>query len=206
MGLFARFKAGLQKTHNKLTHELKRIISRSPRLDAVALEELEAALIGADLGMPITLQIIEAVKRGYETQGGAGLDVFAVARREVENSLSMKGAELRRAPAGPTVVSIVGVNGTGKTTTAAKLAHLVQGRDQKVLLAAKQCAIRSSTLGFTEPSSRRRYFQNRRFTALPTAIPFPALSLRLMFDAPGSPSMARPHRGRSSSLSLVLIL
>src|SRR5215472_13626570 len=136
MGLFARFKAGLQKTHNKLTHELKRIVTRSPRLDAAALEELEAALVGADLGMPMTQQIIEAVKRGYETQGGAGLDVFAIARREVENSLSMNGAELRRAPVGPTIVSIVGVNGTGKTTTAAKLAHWVQGQGQRVLLAA----------------------------------------------------------------------
>jgi fused signal recognition particle receptor len=136
MGLFARFKAGLQKTHNKLTHELKRIITRSPKLDAAALEDLEAALIGADLGMPMTLQIVEAVKRGYETQGADGQDVFAVARREVENSLSMNGAELRRAPAGPTVVSIVGVNGTGKTTTAAKLAHLVQGQGHKVVLGA----------------------------------------------------------------------
>ena len=136
MGLFARFKEGLQKTHNKLTHELKRIITRSPKLDAAALEELEAALIGADLGMPMTLQIIEAVKRGYETQGGAGLDVFAIARREVENSLSLNGAELRPAKAGPTVVSIVGVNGTGKTTTAAKLAHLTQANGQKVILAA----------------------------------------------------------------------
>ena len=54
MGLFAKFKAGLQKTHNKLTHEIKRIVTRSPRLDAAALEELEAALIGADLGMEIT--------------------------------------------------------------------------------------------------------------------------------------------------------
>jgi fused signal recognition particle receptor len=136
MGLFARFKAGLQKTHNQLTHELRRIITRSPKLDAAALEELEAALIGADLGMPMTLQIIGAVKRGYETQGATGQDVFGVARREVENSLSMNGAELRRAPAGPTVVSIVGVNGTGKTTTAAKLAHLVQGQGKKVVLGA----------------------------------------------------------------------
>ena len=43
MGLFAKFKAGLQKTHSKLAHEIKRIITRSPRLDAHALEEIEAA-------------------------------------------------------------------------------------------------------------------------------------------------------------------
>ena len=47
MGLFAKFKAGLQKTHSKLTHEIKRIVTRSPKLEGATLEELEAALIGA---------------------------------------------------------------------------------------------------------------------------------------------------------------
>jgi fused signal recognition particle receptor len=136
MGLFAKFKAGLQKTHNKLVHEIKRIVTRSPRLDSGSIEELEVALIGADLGMEITSQIIAAVKRQYETQGGAGLDVFAIASREVEQSLGSDRTELQRAAGGLTVVSIVGVNGTGKTTTAAKLAHLVQSRGETSLLAA----------------------------------------------------------------------
>ena len=136
MGLFAKFKAGLQKTHTKLVHEIKRIVTRSPRLDAAGLEELETALIGADFGMPTTSQIVDAVKQAYETQGGGGMEVFAVARREVEKSLASNQADLRRAPQGLTVVSIVGVNGTGKTTTAAKLAHLVQSRGETALLAA----------------------------------------------------------------------
>jgi fused signal recognition particle receptor len=136
MGLFAKFKAGLQKTHNKLTHEIKRIVTRSPKLDAAGLEELEAALLGADLGTAITGQIMVAVKQAYETQGNDGGNVFAVARREVEKSLASNQPELRKAPGGLTVVSIVGVNGTGKTTTAAKLAHLVQARGETALLAA----------------------------------------------------------------------
>jgi fused signal recognition particle receptor len=136
MGLFAKFKAGLQKTHSKLTHEIKRIITRSPKLEASAIEELEAALIGADLGMAMATQILAAVKQEYETQGGAGLDVFAIAEREVEKSLSSNHGALRRLPDGPTVISIVGVNGTGKTTTAAKLAHLVQSQGDLALLAA----------------------------------------------------------------------
>ncbi len=136
MGLFAKFKAGLQKTHSKLAHEIRRILTRSPKLEADALEELEAALIGADLGLDMATQIIEAVKRAYETQGGAGLDVFAVAEREVETALSANRADLLRAPSGPTVVSVVGVNGTGKTTTAAKLAFFTQGRNETTLLAA----------------------------------------------------------------------
>jgi fused signal recognition particle receptor len=136
MGLFAKFKAGLQKTHSKLVHEIKRIVTRSPKLDAGGIEELEAALIAADLGMAMTSQIIGAVKLAYETQGGAGMDVFAVARREVEKSLASNQSGLCKAPQGLTVVSIVGVNGTGKTTTAAKLAHLVQSRGETTLLAA----------------------------------------------------------------------
>jgi fused signal recognition particle receptor len=136
MGLFAKFKAGLQKTHGKLVHEIKRIVSRSPKLDAAALDELEAALIAADLGLGVTAQIVAAVKHGYESQGGAGLDVFSVARSEVEKNLVTNKSDLIKAANGPTVVSIVGVNGTGKTTTAAKLAHLIQTQKNTVLLAA----------------------------------------------------------------------
>ena len=136
MGLFDKFKAGLQKTHNRLTHEIKRIVTRSPKLDAAALEDLESALIGADLGMEMTTQIVAAVKKAYETQGTNALDVFEVAEQAVEQSFSANHAQLRKVPNALTVVSIVGVNGTGKTTTAAKLAHLVQSRGQTALLAA----------------------------------------------------------------------
>jgi fused signal recognition particle receptor len=136
MGLFQKFKAGLQKTHSKLAHEIKRIISRSSKLDAATLDELETALIAADLGMAVTGQIVGAVKQLYETQGGAGLDVFAIARQEVEKGLASNAAALKEAPGGLTVVSIVGVNGTGKTTTAAKLAWLVQSQKKTALLAA----------------------------------------------------------------------
>jgi fused signal recognition particle receptor len=136
MGLFSKFKSGLEKTHNKLTHEIKRIVTRSPKLDAASLEELEAALIGADLGLPMTDQIMAAVKKGYETQGGNGLDVFGVAEQEVERTLALRDGGLRKPANGLTVISIVGVNGTGKTTTAAKLAHYVQGKGDRALLAA----------------------------------------------------------------------
>jgi fused signal recognition particle receptor len=136
MGLFSKFKAALTKTHDKLTHELKRIITRSPKLDAATLEEIEVALISADLGLEMTSQIVAAVKKAYESQGTAGLDVLAIARREVENSLVVKEPGLRTAASKPTVVSIVGVNGTGKTTTSAKLANLVQTQGKTALLAA----------------------------------------------------------------------
>jgi len=136
MGLFDKFKAGLQKTHSKLAHEIKRIVTRSPKLDAASLEDLEAALISADLGMGVTTQIVESVRKAYETQGGTALDVFAIAEGEVEKTLSSNHTALMRAIENTTVVSIVGVNGTGKTTTAAKLANFVQSRGETALLAA----------------------------------------------------------------------
>ena len=136
MSLFAKFKAGLQKTHSQLVHEIRRIVTRSPKLTGESLEELEAALIAADLGPAVTQQIVAAVKQAYESQGSAALDVFAIARAEVEKNLSSNRPDLLRAPGGPTVVSIVGVNGTGKTTTSAKLAHLIQSQNQTALLAA----------------------------------------------------------------------
>jgi fused signal recognition particle receptor len=147
MGLFDKFKAGLAKTHNRLAHEIKRIVTRSPKLTGESLEELEAALIAADLGLAVTHHIVDAVKKAYESQGTTGHDVFAIARAEVEKNLlaaakpsaetgSSNKPDLLKAASGPTVVSIVGVNGTGKTTTAAKLAHLVQSQGKTALLAA----------------------------------------------------------------------
>lgn len=136
MGLFQKFKEGLQKTQAKLVHEIKRIVTLSPKVNTATLEELEAALIGADFGMKMTSQICAEVKKAYETQGREGLDIFAVARREVEKSLSENSPELVRQPNGPTIVSLVGVNGTGKTTTTAKLAHSLRGRGDTVVMAA----------------------------------------------------------------------
>jgi fused signal recognition particle receptor len=136
MGLFSKFKAGLAKTHSKLVHEIKRIVTRSPKLTGESIEELEAALITADLGTAMAGQIISAVKQAYESQGAAGLDYLAIARAEIESSLAGNHAGLKKIPHGPTIVSIVGVNGTGKTTTAAKLAHLIQSQKKTALLAA----------------------------------------------------------------------
>ena len=136
MGLFDKLKAGLQKTHSKLVHEIKRIVTDSPKLTARSLDELEAALLGADLGLPTTRQIVAAVKKAYETQGSGGVDVFTIARGELEKSLSSNQSALRKEAHGPTVLSIIGVNGTGKTTTSAKLAHWFQARGQIALLAA----------------------------------------------------------------------
>lgn len=136
MGLFDRFKAGLKKTSEKLVHEIKRIVTLSPKISTATLEDLEVALIGADFGTAMTAQIVEAVRKSYETQGRGGLDVFAVARAELCKALGETTPALKESPDGLTVVSVVGVNGTGKTTTCAKLGHLFMQQGKPVVLAA----------------------------------------------------------------------
>lgn len=136
MSLFDRFKGGLNRTHNRLVHEIKRITTGSPRLDAASLEELEAALLGADLGLEMTGRIIESARMVYERQGRSGLNLLEVARREVEQGFDEMPTQLFTSTSGLTVVLMIGVNGTGKTTTSAKLARLAQRNGQTAVLAA----------------------------------------------------------------------
>jgi fused signal recognition particle receptor len=135
MGFFDKLKASLQKTQEKFVHEIKRIVTFSPTIATHSIEELEALLIGADFGMAMTQQIVDAVRKAYETQGREGLDVYAIARREMEKELNAAIIPLKENP-GLTVVSIVGVNGTGKTTTTAKLAYFLQQQGKSSVLAA----------------------------------------------------------------------
>ncbi|MFM7100413.1 MAG: signal recognition particle-docking protein FtsY [Verrucomicrobiota bacterium] len=136
MGFFDKLKSAISRTTSTLTHEIRRIVTRSPKLTGTSVEELEAALLGADLGYPMTQQILAAVRQAYESQGRSGLDFFEIASREVEKSLTSDRSALARQPSGLTVVSLVGVNGTGKTTTSAKLAHLVKQQGGSAVLAA----------------------------------------------------------------------
>jgi fused signal recognition particle receptor len=99
-------------------------------------DELEAALIRADLGVPITTRIIKRLQeREAWLLAGIG-DVIQVAREEIEKILPLNPAAIRPLPAKPKAILIVGVNGTGKTTSTAKLAHYFQRDRHTVLLAA----------------------------------------------------------------------
>jgi fused signal recognition particle receptor len=99
-------------------------------------DELEAALIRADLGVPITTRIIKRLQE-REAWSLAGIgDVIQVAREEIEKILPFNPAAIRPLPAKPKAILIVGVNGTGKTTSTAKLAHYFQRDRHTVLLAA----------------------------------------------------------------------
>lgn len=136
MGLFQKFRDGLRKTQSALSQEIKRIATLSPKLTKEGAENLEAALLAADLGLPMSQRILAAAKKAYETQGRNGTNLCAIASQEVEAALGQKNVALHQQAEGLTVVSLVGVNGTGKTTTCAKLAHRLKENGGKPWIAA----------------------------------------------------------------------
>ena len=124
MGFFQKLKERLGRTQDRLVHEIRRIVSRSPRLTAQSAEELEACLLSADFGVPTTLKILQATRQAYENRMGQRWDWVEVAAETVFAELLQRHRAPLVAHEGELkVISMVGVNGTGKTTTCAKLAH-----------------------------------------------------------------------------------
>ncbi len=138
MGLFSKIFSGLQKTQSKLSGELKRIVSRSPRFTADDAEELEAVLLASDMGFAVTEQIVDAVREKYQSSSGQNGEILQIAQAVVEENLSSSDDQTKRLAKRKelTVVSLVGVNGAGKTTTAAKLANRVKTEGASPMLAA----------------------------------------------------------------------
>jgi fused signal recognition particle receptor len=99
-------------------------------------DELEESLIRADLGVPMTTRIIKALQE-REAWSLMGInDVLKVVRHEIARVLPAKTAAIRSLAGKPNVILLLGVNGTGKTTSTAKLAHYLQKHGHSVLLAA----------------------------------------------------------------------
>ncbi len=103
---------------------------------AVDWDELEENLIRADLGLPMTARILDALRERAKTSRVTADDIAVVAREEISRVLPSDAPLLRPLPAKPKTVLIVGVNGTGKTTSTAKLANALKKNRHTVLLAA----------------------------------------------------------------------
>ncbi|MDP1711608.1 MAG: signal recognition particle-docking protein FtsY [Candidatus Nanopelagicaceae bacterium] len=105
-------------------------ITGKPNASAQDWEELEAALLEADLGPEIAHDVLKAARSAKsESATDAIISVLT-------SSLCDKSREIVKSSTGPTGILVVGINGTGKTTSTAKLAHALSEQDQKVMLAA----------------------------------------------------------------------
>lgn len=137
MGFFDRLKEGLAKTRKGFTEKIDQLVSGYTAIDQDLLDDLEAVLITADVGVKTTQTLIADVKTAVKSKEINGPDdLVPFLRRRIADLLAAGEAAPREADAGPTVIVVVGVNGVGKTTTIAKLGKYYRDQGRRVLLAA----------------------------------------------------------------------
>ncbi|MBV8749065.1 MAG: signal recognition particle-docking protein FtsY [Candidatus Eremiobacteraeota bacterium] len=136
MSWFGKIKAALSRTREVFGGELETLALAKRPVDDELWDDLEELLLRADFGVPTTTKIVDALRQvakqdRYETSD----QVVARFRRDVQNFLTLPemGLDLRAKPA---VILVVGVNGSGKTTTIGKLATLLRSQRKRVLVVA----------------------------------------------------------------------
>jgi fused signal recognition particle receptor len=135
-GWFSRLRAGLSRSSGSLTEKIAQVVTRR-RLDDETLEELEEALISADLGVETAAVLVKAVARDRFGKEVTDTEVREAMAAAVAKELEPVAEPLpHRARFRPQVVLVCGVNGTGKTTTIGKLANQAVSAGLKVVLAA----------------------------------------------------------------------
>jgi len=136
-GLRERLQKAVQSTKNSLVARVEEVTRGKKEIDAALLDELEQILIAGDVGLSTAQEVLEAVRQQVQRgqlQQAAGLK--AAVKGELLNILRQAANGLPRQAEPPVVFLMVGINGTGKTTTIGKLAHRLAGGGKKVLLCA----------------------------------------------------------------------
>ena len=135
-GLFQKFKTGFSKTVSVIAAKTHGLFG-ARKIDAASLDELEEALYTADFGVETTGEILTEVKAAYAKDATLhGQQAAAIGAAVLRRVLAGSEGDLQPAASKPTVIAMIGVNGSGKTTTAAKLAWRLKEDGQSVTLAA----------------------------------------------------------------------
>jgi fused signal recognition particle receptor len=135
-GFFGKLKRGLFMTHTEIMEKVSDAMKNKVTLDDPTVEYLEEILIGSDMGVETSLELVERVKKNAlkeQTTSAAKL------RKMLSDEVADLLAEMPRPRPlgrGPTLTLVIGVNGVGKTTSIAKLAKRYQRQGQRVMLAA----------------------------------------------------------------------
>jgi fused signal recognition particle receptor len=135
-GFFDRMKQAVTRTRESLSERIDEVVSFRKQIDRETLDDLEATLIAADLGTATTLQVLSKLREQADRKEIA--DLAALKRLLKQELLAILNSAVKpaRTVEPPEVILIVGVNGTGKTTTIGKLAHTLANGGKKVLLCA----------------------------------------------------------------------
>ncbi len=137
MGLFDLFRKGLAKTRDKIVAGLRSILPFGRKIDEDLLSELQDAMVTADMGPRAVQSLIGDVRQGWKA--GAlreAQEILPFLKQRIAGGWREEDRRLKFAASGPTVIFIVGVNGSGKTTSVAKLCNLLKKEGKRVLLGA----------------------------------------------------------------------
>lgn len=137
-GLFERMKEAVSRTRQNLSERIDEVVSFNKEIDRSTLDDLEATLIAADLGSATTHQVLDKLReRADRKQIGDVEELKRLLKQELLSILNAANTPPVERPEGvPEVVLVVGVNGTGKTTTIGKLAQTVRSEGKTALLCA----------------------------------------------------------------------
>ena len=137
MGFFSKLKEGLTKTRKSLTEKIEKVIIGYADIDDDLLDELEDALIQADVGVKTSLQLMDDVRAGIKKkQINSPEDLKPFLIKRITEMLNEGSDETNIAKSGPTVILVIGVNGVGKTTTIGKLGRYYKEQGKNVMFAA----------------------------------------------------------------------
>lgn len=133
MGFFNKLVQGLSKTRNSFTDKVEDLLRFTKKIDEETLEELEELLIYADVGVNTSLKLMETIRERVRSERIKNTEELRAALKEEIEQLFPKN---KMSLTSPSIILVVGVNGVGKTTSIGKLASILKGEGEKVLLAA----------------------------------------------------------------------
>jgi fused signal recognition particle receptor len=137
LNIFKKFADGLIKTKNDLSIKLDGLFSMYSKIDDELFDELEDILIGSDIGVDSTMEIVEFLKKTAKSEKlKAPEEIKAKLKAHIKEIIHVDDDFDENEMDTPTIVLIIGVNGVGKTTTIGKLAHRYKNLGKKVLVAA----------------------------------------------------------------------
>lgn len=137
MGLFDRFKKGLARTREKISTGLRAAVRVGRRIDQTTLQRLEESMLAADFGPKTTTKLIGLLQSGWK----AGVieeeqDIPAYLKKHIVELWPEPDRQIKFAAEGPTVILVTGINGSGKTTSIAKLGQHFASQGKRVIVGA----------------------------------------------------------------------
>ncbi len=137
MGLFDAFKKGLAKTRDRIVSGLRSVLPIGRKIDEVLLEQLTDAMLAGDMGPRAVTGLVEEVRTAWRAGTiSEAQEILPFMKQRIAGTWSAADRALHFAATPPTVIFVVGINGSGKTTSVAKLAWWLKQQGRSVLLGA----------------------------------------------------------------------